>query len=72
MITRNFEEFSKSKGLKGRNAMKRNKLLPILVLMLTSLAFAQSAPSRPAIFKRGASGNAAGTRRTGGPARTTA
>jgi hypothetical protein len=41
----NFVEFCKSKGFKGRNAMKRNKLLPILLLMLTSLALAQSAPS---------------------------
>ena len=45
MIIRDFEEFCKSKGLKGRNAMKRSKLLPILLLMLTSLALAQSAPS---------------------------
>jgi len=41
----NFAEFYKSKELKGRNAMKRSKLLPILLLMLTSLALAQSAPS---------------------------
>jgi hypothetical protein len=45
MIIRNFEEFCKSKPLKARNAMRRSKLLPILLLMLTSLALAQSVPS---------------------------
>jgi hypothetical protein len=40
-----FAEIYKSKELKRRNAMKRSKLLPILLLMLTSLALAQSAPS---------------------------
>jgi hypothetical protein len=45
MIIRNFEEFCKSKRLKGRNAMRRSKPLPILLLMLTSLALAQSVPS---------------------------
>ena len=57
----NFAEFYKSKELKGRNAMKRSKLLPILLLMLTSLALAQSAPSG----QQSSSGAQAGTPRPG-------
>ena len=51
--------------------MKRSRLLPIVI----DADFVGFGPERtvwPAIFKRGASGNAARTRRAGGPARTTA
>ena len=52
--------------------MKRSKLLPILVIDADFVGFGPERTVWPAIFKRGASGNAAGTWRTGGPAGTTA